>query len=530
MFKNALVSVFDKENIYPFVEAFSKKGMKILSTGGTSSHLKEKGLSIIDVAEQTKFKEVMGNRIKTLHPFVHMCLLAREDCPEDFELLKHYKLEPIDLLVVNLYPFHKRALGLNEREQADWIDIGGPTLLRAAAKNYFRVTVVCDPKDYQWILEKKGNLTEGERKKLAVKAFSHVSLYDSMIAEEWGRGIKEKTKIQEENEENKEIVWKEKSWGGVLVKELRYGENPHQRGFWYKKPNEEGLQDMEILQGKPLSYNNLLDLDSALKTLFEFQDEICSVAVKHNNPCGVSIGSSVNEALRASLKADPMSVFGGVLVVNEPLDEGQAESLDSVFLECLLAPDFSKNLLNILKKKKNLRILKWPSLHTFVSARRRYGSRSFLQIKSLLGGFLVQSWDQLDKVWDEKWEVLNEKPSEEIKKDLLMAWKICAHLKSNAIALVADQKTVGLGMGQVNRVDAVDQAIERMKKFHPQIQNAVLASDAFFPFPDSIDKASKGQIRWIIQPGGALRDEEVKKRAEELGINLIFTRKRHFLH
>ena len=542
MFKNALVSVYNKENIHSFLEPFSKKGMRILSTGGTSIHLKSKGFSVLDVSEQTKFPEVMGNRVKTLHPFIHMCLLAREECPEDLERLKQYALKPIDLLVVNLYPFLEKALHLKARKQADWIDIGGPTLLRAAAKNYFRITVVCDPEDYSWILEKEGRLTEEDRKSLAVKAFSHVALYDSMIADEWRKSLEERAPLSALHSPKKQGetnflqkkgrgLLKERSWSGVLIKELRYGENPHQRGFWYKKPVGGGLQDVEVLQGKPLSYNNLLDLDSALKVLFSFKEDICSVAVKHNNPCGVSCGSSTKEALLSSLQADPMSVFGGVLALNQVLDETHAECLESVFLECLLAKDFSKKFLDRLKKKKNLRLLRWSSLSEFASSVSPSSSFSHSsQIKSLLGGFLLQGRDQVEDVWNKEWELCGEAPREEIKKDLLMAWKVSAHLKSNAIALVADQTTVGLGMGQVNRVDAVEQAIDRMKRFHPKTQDTVLASDAFFPFPDSIEKAAQGGIRWIIQPGGALRDEEVKKRAQELGVTLVMTKKRHFLH
>lgn len=555
MFKNALISVSNKNNIDTFLKPFAEKGMRILSTGGTSSHLRKKGFKVCDVSEQTKFEEVMGNRVKTLHPFIHMCLLARDDFPEDLSLLKKYKLQPIDLLVVNLYPFHQH-LDLEERKQADWIDIGGPTLLRAAAKNYFRITVISDPLDYQWVLEKKGQLTQTDRKKLAIKAFSHISLYDSIIAEEWKKNLVEKkenktwkkpsspqnnTASQKKDppqisqdsstqqEDSLDNFWKEISWGGLLMKKLRYGENPHQKAFWYKSPNQIGLQNFEVLQGKALSYNNLLDLDAALKTLFEFKEEICCVGVKHQNPCAVAChASSVSQAVQSALQADPLSIFGGVLALNTELDEKSALLFEHLFLECVLAKSFSRKALYLLQKKKNLRLLKLSSPHSFPSLSQK--NSLSLQMKNLLGGFLVQTTDQVNSSWSQEWEIFGQPPSKERRQDLLMAWKVCAHLKSNAISLVSDQKTVGLGMGQVNRVDAVDQAIKRMKNFHPKSQNVVLASDAFFPFPDSIERAAQDHIKWIIQPGGSLKDKEVKKKAKELKVNLILTKKRHFLH
>ena len=563
-FKNALISVSNKRGLDTFAKYFSKQGMRILSTGGTGQFLRHQGLEVRDISDLTQFEAVMGNRVKTLHPFIYMSLLARDDNSEDLELLKRYQLQAIDLVIVNLYPFHE-SLHLGEREQVDWIDIGGPTLLRAAAKNYFRITVISNPSDYEWILEKKGDLTQSERKRLAAKAFSHVSSYDSMIAKEWEKSLNkennnhqnkknitkkfenhQKEKIEEEFKDEKfsnkggefKGGLKEIAFSGSLIQELRYGENPKQKASWYRFEGQKGLQDAKILQGKALSYNNILDLESALKTLFEFRDKLTCVAVKHNNPCGVASGdggdsdssiSCVPRVIERALKADPMSVFGGVLAINALLEEDSFQVLKSNFLECLIAKDFSKEFLKLMSQSKpNVRLLKWGDEDLLSSfSNQSITSQSF---KSLLGGFLVQSLDEVDLKWQNHWDIFGENPDELTKRDLLMAWKISAHLKSNAIALVSKEQTVGLGMGQVNRVDAVEQAINRMKKFHPQAKNVVLASDAFFPFPDSIEKAASEGIRWVIQSGGAKRDEDVKEKTRELKVNMIFTKTRHFLH
>lgn len=507
MFNNALVSVSDKSGLAEFLKPLVDQGLRVVSTGGTASYLEKNGIPVVMVKEQTGYPEVMDGRVKTLHPRIHMCLLARSQKKEDLDLLSKEGLEPFDLVIGNLYPFEEnlnKPMDLEER--VELIDIGGPSLLRAAAKNFSRITVVTDPQDYDWILS-KGEVTESDRKALAAKVFSHVSRYDSLIASYLGQNLSSP----------------EYSMGGTFVQSLRYGENPQQQASWYSRSrHSEGLQKAQLLQGKELSYNNLLDLDAAVETLSEFSSTTC-VAVKHNNPCGVARRPSIQSAVQDALSADPVSVFGGIIAATDAIDKEAAESLVGLFLECVVAPDYSPEALEVLGQKKNLRILKWPDLMT---------QSSQPLIRSLRGGFLVQTPDEVAQNWNDQWEVLaSESLSKEVQSDLLMAWKVCAHLKSNAIAIVSDQQTVGLGMGQVNRVDAVSQAIYRMNQFHSEAkENLVLASDAFFPFPDSIERAAEAGVRWVIQPGGSIKDEDVKQKAKELGVGLVLTGQRHFLH
>lgn len=504
MFKNALISVSEKKGLVEFLRPLAKNGLRIVSTGGTSLHLKEAGFSVVDVSEQTGFPEVMDGRVKTLHPKIHMPILARTHLGEDRELLACEGLEAFDLVIVNLYPFGKALeTERSQEEQIEFIDIGGPSLLRAAAKNFARVTVVCDPKDYEWIGE-KSELNMLDRQTLAAKVFSHTACYDSMISRYLGA------------DQN----FNEYALGGLKVSPLRYGENPQQQAGWYQLPDARfGWHQAEILQGKALSYNNILDLDAAVNTLSEF-DQAASVALKHNNPCGVAVSRSIFEAVSASLKADPVSVFGGIVAINREVDGNSALELSKIFLECIVAPAFSEEAMNLLSKKKNLRLLKWPQIS------QNCGD---LKVKSIRGGFLLQTQD-LVEAWSKDWPVHGCEPNEKIIDDLVLAWKVVAHLKSNAIALAAGGKTIGLGMGQVNRVDAVEQAILRMERFHPLTENSVLASDAFFPFPDSVELAAKAGIKWIIQPGGSVKDEEVIAKANELGVTMVLAGTRHFQH
>ena len=504
MFKNALVSVSDKTGLVEFLKPMVEKGLRVVSTGGTARHLKEAGIPVVDISEQTGSPEVMDGRVKTLHPKVHMALLARAHVPSDMELLSEHGLEPFDLLLCNLYPFEEALKkDLSDDEQIEFIDIGGPSMLRSAAKSFNRIAVVCDPSDYEWIAG-KSELTLKDRQHLAAKVFSHTGAYDSLISRYMGA----------------DQTFPDFSLGGKYVSPLRYGENPQQAAGWYRLSGaKSGLHEAEIIQGKPLSYNNILDLDAACETLREFSDPT-SVAVKHNNPCGVAVGRSLFEAIVGSLKADPVSVFGGIVAVNGKVDGDSAKKLSEIFLECVVAADYSEEALEVFKKKKNLRILKWPQISN--------QSRE-LKMKTIGGGFLLQTQDEV-KGWSAEWTLLGEAPSPEVKVDLSLAWKVCAHLKSNAIALVSGGKTVGLGMGQVNRVDAVEQAIGRMRKFHAESKNVVLASDAFFPFADSIELAAEAGVKWVIQPGGSIKDDEVKARARELGVTMLLTGTRHFQH
>jgi phosphoribosylaminoimidazolecarboxamide formyltransferase / IMP cyclohydrolase len=503
-FRNALVSVSDKTGLVDFLKPYVAQGLRVVSTGGTLKHLKENGIAAIDIADQTGFPEVMDGRVKTLHPRVHMALLARDGNAEDQALLAKEKLAPFDLLIVNLYPFEEaRAKGAEGDELIEFIDIGGPSMLRSAAKNHARIAVVADPKDYAWIQGKNGNLTLEDRRLLAAKVFSHTSRYDDLIARSLSTEVE--------------------SWNGLtgrLVSELRYGENPQQKASWYRDPMaRSGLHDAQILHGKALSYNNLLDLDAACAAVTEFRIPT-AVAVKHNNPCGVGTGPDILTSVRRAVAADPVSVFGGIIALNRGVDFATAEAMASIFLECVIAPSFSQEAIDRLKVKKDLRILVWPGLADHQPVR---------QFKTIAGGYLVQSADRTSD-WSDAWKVAGKSLSAAVKTDLLLAWKVCAHLRSNAIAITSEGATVGLGMGQVNRVDAVEHAIARMKKHHPNAQNAVLASDAFFPFSDSMEKIAEAGIRWVIQPGGSIRDEEVLSRAQALGITTVLTGTRHFRH
>jgi phosphoribosylaminoimidazolecarboxamide formyltransferase/IMP cyclohydrolase len=446
----------------------------------------------------------MDGRVKTLHPRIHMALLNRQGNHEDDRLLQEEDLEPFDLLIVNLYPFE--AALKKKSSQADLIeniDIGGPSLLRGAAKNFDRMTVVVDPADYKKLSE-MNEVSGDERRRLAAKAFAHVSSYDAMISQALAPGE----------------LFPQFSLGGNIVQELRYGENPHQKARWYQRRGAmTGWHEAKILQGKELSYNNLLDLESALGLAREF-DQPCAVAVKHNNPCGAACGETLDKAVDRCLQSDPVSVFGGIVAVNQEVSAAAAESLGKIFLECVVAPKFSQEALQVFAKKKNLRLLQWEGL----------GLRDdFWKIQTIQGGFLVQQADRVN-LWNNDWKILGAHPSPEIRADLSFAWAACAHLKSNAIAIAAQKQTLGLGMGQVNRVDAVELAVERMRKFHPSASTAVLASDAFFPFTDSIDAIHAAGIKWVIQPGGSMRDEEVFARAKELGVTLVLTGQRHFRH
>lgn len=500
MYRWGLVSVSDKSGLIEFIKPLVEKGLKVVSTGGTADFLKKNGVAVIPVSEVTGFPEVMDGRVRTLHPRIHMSLLARQYDQDDMALLKENNLLPFDLVVGNLYPFEEALKeNLDDRELTEYIDIGGPCLLRAAAKNFETITVVCDPSDYSAVLQ--GN---ADRKQLASKVFAHVSTYDAMIARELNP-----------------VAGKDFSLGGKLVEELRYGENPQQKAFWYRTPGTKGgLHETQVLQGKQLSYNNIVDLEAASRTLIEF-DGPCMVGVKHANPCGVGVGTTGFDAAKKCVASDPVSIFGGIIAFNQTVDAEIAKLLENIFLECIVAPDFHDHAMDLFKKKKNLRLLKWKDISAKDSA---------MEVKTVRGGFLVQTADDIGQ-WNPEWKVIGEAPSPNMKNDLMFAWRVCAHLKSNAIAIAGGGQTLGLGMGQVNRVEAVEHAIQRMHSHHKDFRgDAVLASDAFFPFADSIEKINSAGIRWVIQPGGSVRDEEVIAKARECGINMVLTGVRHFYH
>ena len=532
MYKRALVSVYDKSGLEDFLSPLVKKGLQIVSTGGTAQFLKSKGFKVIDVKDLTCFPEVLSGRVKSLHPHVHISLLARSWVPEDQKTLQDFNLTAFDLVVGHLYPFKEKTKDLKDKELVEWIDVGGPSFLRAAAKNYFSITTVCDPRDYPQV--KKGtDLTL--RKQLAVKVFKNLSFYNFVIAEKLNQSLKDglkdpdlSTKAEDSSTDSSGLSTKveDSSTNSLEIqarffKKLRYGENPHQRAKWFVE-SKNGLHQARLLQGKALSYNNLLDFHSAVLGVRDFK-EPCALSIKHNNPCGMALGDNISQALEKAIQADKVSVFGGIIALNRPLDKASALHLNSLFLEGIIAPDFSSSALSVLKPKKNLRILKWPDMLTVPLAP--------YSVREVFGGFLLQSQSSTILQDFKTFKIIGQNPPPEIKKDLLFAFKLCAHLKSNAISIVKQGQSLGLGMGQVSRVAAVRLALARVKEFHPhQQKNLILASDAFFPFPDSIELASVGGVLWIIQPGGSVQDEKVIKKVKQLGLNMVLTGQRCFKH
>ena len=513
----ALVSVSNKTDLIPFCkELVEKFNYKILSSGGTAQYLIDGKIPVIKVADFTNSPEILEGRVKTLHPKIHGGILAKRSDDKHKKDIEINKIELIDLVVVNLYPFKKKV-----EEQCSWeeaienIDIGGPSMLRSAAKNHKDVSVLVDPGQYQNFIEesKKGILTEEYKVKLAFDAFQHTADYDASISNWIG---KEKDLLPYIHIESY-----------PLIKSLRYGENPHQKAFWYGLSNI-GWNSAKQLQGKELSYNNLLDLESALSTVLEFgygdktdckKNSFATVILKHNNPCGASISNSASNAFKNALECDSVSAFGGIVAFNTNLDKETAINIKNIFLECVVAPSFDKAALEVLKSKKNLRILK---LSKYMLPKKKLTST-----KSIMGGLLIQDQDNI-KAQPEKWVLVTKtKPNDQQALDLDFAWKICKHVKSNAIVIAKNQKTIGIGAGQMNRVGAAKIALDAAKA---NCSGAVLASDGFFPFADTVELANQYGIKSIIQPGGSIRDEASIDMCNSNGISMIFTQKRHFLH
>ncbi len=513
----ALVSVSDKKNIIPFCkELVEQFNYKILSSGGTAKYLMEAKIPVIKVADFTNSPEILGGRVKTLHPKIHGGILAKRTDEEHKKDIEANNLEFIDLVVVNLYPFKKTVdQGAKCEDAIENIDIGGPSMIRSAAKNHKDVAVLVDPSQYQNFLEesKKGALKDSYKAKLALEAFQHTADYDAAISN-WirkERGLQSSKYIE----------------SYPLIKTLRYGENPHQKAFWYGLSNI-GWNSAEQLQGKELSYNNLLDLEAALSTVLEFgyteKDELtteifASVILKHNNPCGASISNSASQAFLNALECDSVSAFGGIVAFNSNVDSATAIHLKDIFLECVVAPSFDEEALEILKVKKNLRILKF--------SKDKLPKKDQTSTKSIMGGLLIQDTDDCEEKTENWISVTNKNPNNQINLDLNFAWKICKHVKSNAIVIAKDQKTIGIGAGQMNRVGAAKIALEAAGRL---CTDAVLASDGFFPFADTVELANEYGIKAIIQPGGSLRDQESIDMCNLKGISMVFTQKRHFLH
>ena len=499
MIKRALISVYNKEGILEFAKFLERNNVEIISTGGTYKHLKDNGIKVKEVSEVTNFEEILDGRVKTLHPAIHGGILAIRNNKEHMDTIKNKNIQPIDMVIVNLYPFFEKiGKGLSLEEQIEFIDIGGPTMIRAAAKNFKDVLVITDPKDYKNIEEKLGKDKEidfNTRKILAGKVFNLMSAYDGAIS---------KFLLEEEYPEYLSLSYKKKN-------NLRYGENPHQTAAFYTSLTENGaLKDFDKINGKELSYNNIKDMDVALKVVGEFE-EIACCALKHNSPCGVAIGNTVCEAYKKAYECDDISIFGGIVAFNRKVDKETANELVKIFLEVIIAPDYDEDALEILKGKKNLRVIK---CNTKPSDK--------VELSKVDGGILVQSID--NTLIKDINVVTSKKPTEEEMENMIFAMKVVKYVKSNAIVVVKNKQALGIGAGQVNRIWAACQALERGKG------SLVLASDAFFPFNDVVKKASEYGIKAIIQPGGSIKDKDSIEECDKQGISMVFTGIRHFKH
>ncbi|RNB77152.1 bifunctional phosphoribosylaminoimidazolecarboxamide formyltransferase/IMP cyclohydrolase [Brevibacillus panacihumi] len=513
--KKALISVSDKTGLIPFARRLAAAGVEIISTGGTAALLKEAGVPVIGISEVTGFPEILDGRVKTLHPNIHSGLLAVRDNEAHQKQLQELNIETIDLVVVNLYPFKQTIAkpDVTFAEAIENIDIGGPTMLRSAAKNHAFVTVVVDSEDYEQVMAEieAGQDTALEtRRRLAAKVFRHTAAYDALIS----RYLSEQ--VGELLPESYTVTYEK-------AQDLRYGENPHQRAAFYRTPLAAGasIAYAEQLHGKELSYNNINDADAALAIVREF-DQPAVVAIKHSNPCGVGIGADIREAYQKAYEADPVSIFGGIVAANRSIDRDTALMLKETFLEIILAPDFTEEALAVLMEKKNLRLLRIPTLN-----QPEANTDNLFRIAPVAGGALVQDYD-LKQLQDEEIRVVTERqPTAEELAQLKFAWKVVKHVKSNAIVLAKGNMTIGVGAGQMNRVGAAKIAIEQAGE---NAQGAVLASDAFFPMPDTVEAAAQAGVKAIIQPGGSVRDQESIDACNRFGITMIFTGTRHFKH
>ncbi|MBU5436437.1 bifunctional phosphoribosylaminoimidazolecarboxamide formyltransferase/IMP cyclohydrolase [Tissierella sp. MSJ-40] len=509
--KRALISVYDKEGIVEFALELNKLGWEIISTGGTSKILKEAGIDVLEVEEVTNFPEILDGRVKTLNPYIHGGLLYRRDDKNHVKTVEKIGINPIDMVVNNLYPFEEtiKKPNVSHEEIIENIDIGGPSMIRAAAKNYEYVTVIVDPKDYIKVLEElenNGETSLSTRQYLARKVFNYTAYYDTLISNYFNH-------IEEvEFPEKLTLAYKGR-------KELRYGENPHQKAAFYEETGKvEGtVAGATQLHGKELSFNNINDANGALEILKEFQDPTV-VAVKHTNPCGIGSGETLLQAYEKAYESDKISIFGGIIAANRQVDEDVARRINEIFVEIVMAPFFTEKALEILSEKKNIRILQIPDIMN--------NDYRTMDIKKVLGGILVQERDNI--ILKEELKIVTDrKPTEKEIEDLLFGWNAVKNIKSNAVVLVKDKGTIGIGMGEVNRVWAVKNAISRSEE---KVKGSVLASDGFFPFKDSVEALAKAGVTAIIQPGGSLRDEESIIEANKNGITMIFTGIRHFKH
>ncbi len=566
--KRALISVSDKKGIAEFAKTLDNFGVEIISTGGTARFLREAGLTIKDVSEVTGFPEMMDGRVKTLHPKIHGAFLALRDSDEHLAAMKTHGIEPIDLVVVNLYPFEEtiETGDVEINEAVEQIDIGGPAMIRSSAKNWRDVLVVTDARLYETVSEElketNGSISLETRQTYAALAFTHTAHYDSIISDYLIEQLSDEAfdfieefhpladdfsvKIYEETErlfgdetdddfdadedfsQNGHNLLEEIEEGFPAyddlelqrISDLRYGENPHQMAALYETfTGEGGIARAEQLHGKEMSFNNYVDADAAWNLICEFDAPVCAI-IKHTNPSGVGVGANNLEAYKRALATDPVSAFGGIVAFNRMVDAETARAVNEIFTEVVIAPNFDEEALDIFSEKKNLRVLRVAKTEQI----------NYLEYKQISGGMLVQDRDEKIITAEDLKVVSKKQPSEAEIRALLFAWKVCKHVKSNAIVFANEFQTVGVGAGQMNRVDSVRIAAMRAEKTALALKNTVLASDAFFPFRDNIDEAAKFGISAIIQPGGSVKDEEVIEAADEHNLAMVFTGIRHFKH
>ncbi|WP_347082120.1 bifunctional phosphoribosylaminoimidazolecarboxamide formyltransferase/IMP cyclohydrolase [Enterococcus mundtii] len=507
----ALISVSDKTGVIDFAKGLRAAGIEIISTGGTKTALEEAGIETISIDEVTGFPEMMDGRVKTLHPKIHGGLLGRRDSESHMEAMEKEAIQPIDIVCVNLYPFKETILKpeTTEADAIENIDIGGPSMLRSAAKNHAFVTAIVDPVDYAIVLaeiQQEGHTSLETRRKLAAKVFRHTAAYDALIGQYLTEAVGEK------DPENLTLTYTRKQ-------DLRYGENSHQEAAFYQAalPTSYSIASAEQLHGKELSFNNIRDADAALRIMREFTEPTV-VALKHMNPCGIGSGETIFSAWEAAYAADPVSIFGGIIVLNREVDLVSAQAMTQLFLEIIIAPSYSEEALAVLKTKKNLRLLQVDFSNVEGNAN---------EMVSVLGGLLVQQDDRAMEE-PESWTVVTDRqPTKEEQAAMAFAWKAVKHVKSNAIVVANQQQTLGIGAGQMNRVGSVKLAIEQAGA---KAETAALASDAYFPMDDSVEYAAKHGIKAIIQPGGSIKDQASIDMANKYGIAMVFTGVRHFRH
>jgi len=515
--KNALISVYNKEGIVELARELDKEGVNIISTSGTHAKLAEEGIKATKVEDIASSPELLDGRVKTLQPEIFASILVNRDKKEHLDQLQGLNLEPIDIVVVNLYPF-KSGLdrNLSNDEMIELIDIGGASLLRAGAKNYKSCLVLSDPSDYEIFIkefkEGKGVISLDYRKKQAEKAFRQLSFYNKMIADYYVKSL------GEEKEEFPDFL----SLDCKKMMDLRYGENPHQKSSVYRFTDDKvSLVDAGQLWGKPMSYNNWMDTDGALGVVSEF-NETCVAIIKHAAPCGVAVADNVLDAFKKAQSCDPLSAFGGIIASNREIDKDTANAVHESFFEVIIAPGYTQDALAKLKEKKNLRILQADS--------GLFSPLDYMKCFPIIGGVLIQESDAVIEPTS-GWEVVSErKPTKEELKNLDFAWKVVKWVKSNAIILCKNMQTIGIGTGQPSRIDSTEISVLKAKKHGHETSGSVLASDAFFPFRDSIDKAKEAGVTAVVEPGGSIRDKEVIEAANEHDIALLFTGKRHFRH